>query len=65
MAKYILNKHQIKRLIDGKHVIDGHGRKLIAGENVKGVLQKIDENNLYDKLKVVIENGELDILKNE
>ena len=42
MAKYILNKHQIKRLIDGKHVIDGHGRKLIAGENVKGVLQKID-----------------------
>lgn len=51
--------------IDGKHVIDGHGRKLIAGENVKGVLQKIDENNLYDKFKVVIANGELDILKNE
>lgn len=65
MAKYILSKLQIKRLIDGKHVVDGHGRKLIAGENVKEILSKIDDSNLYDKFDVIIENGGFDIVKKE
>lgn len=63
MAKYILTKLQIKRLLDGKHVMDGHGRKFVAGDNIKEVLQKLDEYNLYDKFEVIVENGQLDMRK--
>ena len=63
MAKYILTKLQIKRLINDKPVIDGRGIKLFASCNVKDVLKKIDELNLYDKCDVVLENGQIDIVK--
>lgn len=63
MARYILGKLQIKRLLDGKHVMDGHGRKFIAGNNIKEVLQVIDERNLYDEYEVFIENGGFDMRK--
>lgn len=63
MARYILGKLQIKRLLDGKHVMDGHGRKFIAGDNIKEVLQKIDECDLYDIFEVFIENGGMDMRK--
>lgn len=65
MAKYILNKSQIKRLIDGKYVVDGHGRKFLASENIKEVLRKMDELNAYDKFNAIIENGTFDIVKKE
>lgn len=63
MAKYILNKPQIKRLLDGNYVVDGCGRKFCASENIKEVLRVLDERNLYDKFNVVIENGIFDIEK--
>lgn len=63
MAKYILTKLQIKRLLDGKYVMDGHGRKLIAGKNLKELLGTIDDHDLYDKFEVFIENGQLDMRK--
>lgn len=56
MAKYILGKLQIKRLLDGKYVMDGRGRKFIIGDNIKEVLQKIDECDLYDKYEIFVEN---------
>ena len=61
MARYILTKLQIKRLIDDKPVIDGRGTKLFASGNVKDVLKKIDKLNLYNKFDVVLENGQIDI----
>ena len=63
MARYILGKPQIKRLLEGKTVMDGRGRKFIAGDNIKEVLQMLDEHNLYDKFEVVIENGQFDMRK--
>lgn len=61
--KYILTKAQIKRLIDGKHVSDGRGRKLTAGDNIKEVLRALDERNLYDKYDAIIENGSFDLVR--
>ena len=63
MAKYILTKTQIHRLIDGKYVVDGMGRKFRAGDNIKEVLKKIVELNAYERFDVVIENGTFDIVK--
>lgn len=63
MSNYILGKPQIKRLLEGKTVMDGHGRKFCAGDNIKQVLQMLDEHNLYDKFEVVIENGVFDMRK--
>lgn len=63
MSRYILGKPQIKRLLEGKHVMDGHGRKFIVGDNIKEVLRTLDEYNLYDKFEVYIKNGKLDIRK--
>ena len=63
MARYILNKNQIKRLIDGKEVVDGHGRKFVAGKGIKEALQLIDKYNMYENFVVTIENGKIDILK--
>ena len=57
MAKYILNKYQIQRLIDGKEVVNNMGRKFIASESVKELLSKVD----CEKYEVLFENGELDI----
>ena len=57
MAKYILNKYQIKRLIDGKAIVDSRGRKFLASESVKEQLSKLD----CEKYEVVFENGELAI----
>lgn len=63
MARYILGKLQIKRLLEGKFVVDERGRKFVAGDNIKEVLQKLDELNLYDKFEVFIENGQFDMRK--
>lgn len=59
MAKYILNKYQIQRLIDGKEIIDSMGRKFLASESVKEQLSKLD----CEKYEVVFENGELGFRK--
>lgn len=64
MAKYILNKFQIKRLINGQYVVDGHGRKFFAGNEIKELLSLIDENNLYKRFDVTIEDGQIDFVKN-
>ena len=61
MSKYILGKPQIKRLLEGKTVMDGHGRKFVAGDNIKEVLQTLDDYNAYDKFEVVIEDGKFDM----
>lgn len=63
MARYILGKPQIKRLLEGKTVMDGHGRKFCVGDDIKEVLQMLDNYNLYDKFEVYIENGKLDMRK--
>lgn len=63
MSKYILGKPQIKRLLEGKTVMDGHGRKFVAGYNIKEVLQTLDDYNAYDKFEVVIEDGKFDMRK--
>ena len=65
MARYIIGKSQIKRLLEGKSIQDIHGRNYCAGGNLKEVLQKLDEYNLYDKYEVIFENGEIDIVKKE
>ena len=59
MAKYILSKYQIQRLIDGKEIIDSSGRKFVASESVKELLSKVD----CEKYEVIFENRELDIRK--
>lgn len=65
MAKYILSKLQIKRLLDGNYVVDGHGKKLIADDNTKDVLRELDKLNLYDKFDAILENGKFDLVKKE
>lgn len=57
MAKYILNKYQIQRLIDGKEIIDSRGRKFVASVALREKLRKVD----YEKYEIVFENGELAI----
>lgn len=57
MAKYILNKYQIQRLIDGKEIIDSRGRKFVASVALREKLSKVD----CEKYEVVFENGELAI----
>jgi hypothetical protein len=59
MAKYILSKYQIQRLVDGKEIIDSNGRKFLASESVKEQLSKLD----CEKYEVVFENGELGFRK--
>lgn len=61
--RYRLTKTQVKRLIDGKYVTDGSGRKYAAGDNMKEVLQILDEKDLYDKFDVIIEDGKFDLVK--
>lgn len=34
MARYILTKVQIKRLIEGKYIVDGRGRKFSVDSKV-------------------------------
>lgn len=57
MAKYILNKYQIKRLIEGKEIIDSRGRKFVASVALRERLSKLD----HEKYEIVFENGELAI----
>ena len=61
--KYILTKNNIKRLIQGKHVVDERGRRFVAGDKVIDVLKTLDEHNAYDKFDAVIENGQLDLVR--
>ena len=65
MGRYKLGKPQIKRLLDGKSVMDGHGMHFYANDEVKYYLHKIHDNDLYDKFDVIIEGGVVDILKKE
>ena len=65
MTKYKLGKPQIKRLIEGKSVMDGHGRHFYANDDVKDYLHKIHDNNLYDRFDVILEDGGLDIVKKQ
>lgn len=62
MAKYVLNKLQVKRLLEDKPVIDCRGRKYLAEKKLKEILQMIDERDLYHKFEIYIENGEIDIV---
>lgn len=57
MAKYILSKYQIQRLIEGKEIVDSRGRKFVASVALRERLSKLD----YEKYEVVFENGELAI----
>lgn len=63
MARYRLGKAQIKRLLDGKPVVDGHGRKYLADKKVKEILREMDNYNLCDKLEVFMEDGGIDIVR--
>lgn len=45
--KYKLTKPQVRRLISGGYVTDGHGRRYGAGKEMKARLKAVDENNLY------------------
>lgn len=65
MGRYKLSKSQVKRLLDGGYVMDGHGRKYQAGENLKEVLQTIDNLDAYDKYDLIIENGEFDLVRKQ
>jgi hypothetical protein len=65
MSRYKLGKPQIKRLLEGKSVMDGHGRHFYANDEVKKYLHKIHDNNLYDKFDVILEDGAMDIRKKE
>lgn len=65
MGRYKLGKTQVKRLLDGGYVMDGHGRKYKAEKNLKEVLQTIDELDAYDKYDLIIENGEFDLVRKE
>ena len=63
MAKYILSKYQIKRLIEGKEVVDSSGKKYVASEKMKALLNKFDSMDVYEEYEVVFENGSIDIRK--
>lgn len=65
MAKYVLTKQQIKRLIEGKNVVDSRGKSYIASERMKALLNKFDSMDVYEEYEVVFENGNLDIRKKE
>ena len=62
MGKYKISKAQVKRLIEGNPVVDGHGRKFYANGDVKNLLVAIDTRNLYHKYDLIVENGTLDIV---
>ena len=52
MAKYILSKYQIKRLIEGKEVVDSSGKKYVASEKMKALLNKFDSMDVYEEYEV-------------
>lgn len=55
MVRYVLNKYQIQRLIDGKEIVDSRGRKFVASVALREKLSKVD----YEKHEIIFENGEL------
>lgn len=63
MSRYKLGKLQVKRLIEGKCVVDGHGRKFAADEETKKYLEIIDSRNLYDKYDIIIDGRAIDIVE--
>lgn len=66
MGRYIIGKPQIKRLLEGKPVTDGAGRKFIAKGKVMEALQMIVDYNLFKKYEVILlEDGFIDIQKKE
>ena len=65
MATYRISKQQVKRLLSGGYVQDGHGRKLLATDNVKEVIKTIDDNDLYDKVDILLKDGMLDVRRRE
>lgn len=57
MSRYKLGKLQIQRLIEGKYVVDGHGKKLTVDKQTREVLKELD----CTKYDVIVENRELKI----
>lgn len=64
MSKYRLGKLQIKRLIEGKSVVNGHGQKFYASENIVDTLKEIDTQNLYDELDIICD-GRMIVIKDK
>lgn len=66
MARGILYKSQVKRLLSGKNVVDGTGRKYYVGEGeLKEDLKFVDEHDLYDKVEIFFEYGNIEIVVKE
>ncbi len=61
MSRYRLGKPQVRRLINGDWVMDGHGRKYFANEEVRAGLKNFDDNNRYGGFDIFLENGKIDI----
>lgn len=57
MSKATISKSQVKKLLAGGHVVDGHGRKFKADRETMDFLQRFEENDLYDKMDIVFEDG--------
>lgn len=56
--RYKLTRTQVKRLIGGGYVTDGHGEKHDAGKDVKARLKEIDDNDLYGRVSIYLDTGE-------
>ena len=60
MSRYKLGRLQIQRLIEGKWVVDGHGKKLTVDKQTREFLKlEVLDSNKYD---VIIENREIKII---
>lgn len=60
MSRYKLGKLQIQRLIDGKYVVDGHGRKFTVDKQTRKMLKELYSSDKYD---FIIENREIKIIE--
>lgn len=65
MAKYNLKKTQVNRLLEGKPVVTGTGRRIVLSAEIMGLLKKIDDNDMYDKVDIVIDttDNSFDVVK--
>lgn len=59
MSRYKLGKLQIQRLIEGKWVIDGHGKKLTVDKQTREVLKELLDSDEYE---AIIDGRELKIV---
>lgn len=54
--RYKLTRPQIRRLIAGECLKDGHGMTYKVSEKIKARLKEIDENNLYVKADIYLDD---------